>query len=74
MKYERVEINGEYIRLDDLLKFAGISPTGGTAKRMIQAGHVKVNGEICLQRGKKMKPGDTAEYGDETVEVIVNSE
>lgn len=38
--------------------------TGGMAKVAIQGGKVKVNGEICTMRGKKMRPGDSAEYLD----------
>ena len=61
-KGRAVPITGEYIKLESLLKFAGIIPTGGEAKTVIQAGNVLVNGEVCLMRGKKLRPGDTAEY------------
>jgi ribosome-associated protein len=57
-EFEPVEITGEFIRLDALLKFAAIAETGGEAKLMIQEGEVSVNGDICLQRGKKIRPGD----------------
>lgn len=53
-----VTISGEFIRLDALLKFAGIVQTGGEAKLYIQDGRAAVNGEQCLQRGKKVRPGD----------------
>ena len=54
----------EFIKLDSFLKFAGAVMTGGEAKELIQGGKVKVNGEICEMRGKKMRPGDVAEvYG-----------
>ena len=59
-----VAIRDEYIKLDSFLKFAGAVMTGGEAKEIIQAGKVKVNGEVCTMRGKKMRPGDVAEaYG-----------
>lgn len=64
-KGRAVPITGEYIKLEALLKFAGIIPTGGEAKTEIQAGKVLVNGEVCLMRGKKLRPGDTAEYQGE---------
>ena len=32
--------------------------TGGEAKELIQGGRVQVGGEVCLQRGKKIRPGD----------------
>ena len=53
-----IEITTEYIKLQDLLKFADIASTGGEAKLMVQDGEVQVNGEICTQRGKKIRPGD----------------
>ncbi len=59
---ENIKITGEFIRLDALLKFSGITATGGEAKELILDGHVTVNGEICTQRGKKIRPGDTVTY------------
>ena len=53
-----IEITTEYIKLQDLLKFAAIASTGGEAKIMVQEGEVRVNGEVCTQRGKKIRPGD----------------
>ena len=58
---ERVKINTEFIKLQDLLKFAGAVETGGEAKLRIQEGEVKVNGQPCTMRGKKLYPGDRAE-------------
>lgn len=55
-------LKGDYIRLDDLLKNASVVNTGGHAKIVIQEGEVKVNGEVCTMRGKKLRKGDTAEY------------
>jgi len=64
MKTEVVKLREgeEFIRLDSLLKMGG--GTGGMAKVAIQGGKVKGNGEICTMRGKKMRPGDSAEYLD----------
>ena len=61
MREEHVKINTEFIKLDALLKFAGAVETGGEAKIVIQDGEVKVNGEPCTMRGKKLRPGDRAE-------------
>ena len=61
MREERVKINTEFIKLEALLKFAGVVDTGGEAKLAIQGGEVKVNGEPCGLRGKKLRPGDWAE-------------
>ncbi len=55
-------LKGDYIRLDDLLKNVGVVNTGGHAKIIIQNGEVKVNGETCNMRGKKLRQGDFAEY------------
>lgn len=57
---EIIQITQEYIKLESLLKAAGVCGTGGEAKIRIQGGEVKVNGEICTQRGKKMRNGDVA--------------
>ena len=53
-----ITITTEYIKLQDLLKFANLVETGGEAKGRIQAGEVTVNGEVCTMRGKKIRPGD----------------
>ena len=59
---KKIEITTEFIKLDQLLKFAGLVMTGGEAKEIIQGGKVKVNGEICTMRGKKLYGGFTAEF------------
>ncbi len=69
MKAETVRIDTEYIRLQDLLKLSGLAATGGMAKIVIQNGEVKVNGEVCTMRGKKMRAGDNAEYDGVSVTV-----
>ncbi len=56
---EPIEIKTEFIRLDALLKFAAAVESGGAAKLLIQEGNVKVNGNPCTQRGKKLYEGDT---------------
>lgn len=62
----------EFIRLDALLKTEGAFETGGQAKLAIQSGEVKVNGETCTMRGKKMRDGDVAEYRGQLYEVHSN--
>lgn len=57
-------LKGDYIRLDDLLKNAGVVQTGGHAKIVIQNGEAKVNGKTCTMRGKKLRTGDSAEFED----------
>ncbi len=61
MQTEKIHISTDYIKLDSLLKFAGVTATGGEAKEIIGMGKVLVNGEKCQMRGKKLRPGDRAE-------------
>jgi ribosome-associated protein len=60
-----VTIDTEYIKLEALLKLAGLTGTGGEAKLRIQEGQVSVNGEVCLQRGRKLRDGDRVRLGGE---------
>ena len=55
---KKVIIKTEFIKLQDLLKFANLVETGGMAKECVQCGEVQVNGEVCTMRGKKIRPGD----------------
>ena len=66
---EQIKIKNEYIKLDALLKVGGAVGTGGQAKLVVQDGLVKVNGEVCTMRGKKMRNGDIAEYEGNFYEV-----
>lgn len=66
---DTIQINTEFIKLDSLLKFAGMVETGGEAKELIQAGQVKLNGKVCTMRGKKCVPGDEIELDGRTVAV-----
>lgn len=59
MKKQTFILQGEFIRLDDLLKLTGCVETGGQAKILIQNGQVLLNGEICTMRGKKLRGGET---------------
>ena len=63
MSAKSVKIDTEYIRLGDLLKYAGAADSGGEAKAMIRDGKVLVNGEAELRRGRKLRPGDRVETG-----------
>ena len=65
-----VTITTEFIKLQDLLKFANLVSTGGEAKIRILEGEVTVNGEVCTMRGKKMRPGDKCAIDNE-LELVV---
>ncbi len=59
---DRIVIHTEFIKLDALLKYAGLCETGGEAKAAVQEGLVSVNGEVCTMRGKKIRPGDHVSF------------
>ena len=67
---ENIEITTEYIKLQDLLKFAAAVQTGGEAKMVIQEGEVTVNGEVCAMRGRKIRPGDDVCFDGQHYAVI----
>lgn len=75
MEIQKLEISiiTEYIKLDQLLKFAQIADTGAIAKEMIADGIISVNGETCVMRGKKIRTGDVvfADFEDEGFEIMV---
>lgn len=62
MNSQIIRIRTEYIKLDQFLKFAGLTETGGQAKELVLAGGVTVNGEPCLARGKKLRAGDVVTH------------
>ena len=70
---ENVKIDTEFIKLDQLLKFAGIATYGSDAKYLVTNGFVFLNGEKELRRGKKIYPGDEVKviYEGESFEVKV---
>jgi len=70
MERNTFKIHTGYIKLDAFLKFAGAVGTGGEAKNAIQAGRVRVNGEVCAMRGKKLRPGDRVEL--DGAEIVVS--
>ena len=63
-KTEKIVIRTEFIKLDSFIKYAGLTDTGGQAKEIVLAGMVKVNGEVCTMRGKKIRPGDVVKRTD----------
>ena len=74
MTEQEIRIHTDYIRLDALLKLAGMADTGGAATVLIQAGKVRVNGEICTQRGRKLRPGDQVDRMDQEGDAVVREE
>ena len=66
----QIEISTEFIKLDSFLKFSGAASLGSEAKMYILDELVKVNGEICTQRGKKLYKGDVVEFNGDTFKVV----
>ena len=66
---DSILIHTDFIKLDAMLKFAGLVETGGEAQLLIQQGQVQVNGEVCTMRGKKLRGGDTVTLAGRTVAV-----
>ena len=66
----KISIHTEFIKLDALLKFANLCATGGEAKTAVLEGLVKVNGEVCTMRGKKLHPGDKVDCQGMSFEVV----
>ena len=77
---ETIAIRDEFIKLGQAMKLARLVDSGVEAKLVIQDGKVKVNGEICLQRGKKLYGGDTFEFdreffdGESTRVIVFNAD
>lgn len=65
----RLCVDGEFIRLDRLMKLASLVSTGGEAKVLIQGGEVFVDGEVCTMRGKKLRDGNVVRFGGDTLVV-----
>ena len=66
---ETITITTEFIKLQDLLKFASLVSTGGEAKQLILDEQVTVNGEVCTMRGRKIRPGDVVGFDGGTYTV-----
>ena len=66
----KIEITTEFIKLDSFLKFSSAVSMGSEAKMLILDELVKVNNEICTQRGKKLYKGDIVEFNGESYEVV----
>ena len=62
-------IKDDFIKLGQALKAAGFAQSGVDAKYAVMDGLVKVNGEVCVQRGKKLVPGDVVEYRGQTLKI-----
>ena len=73
MEKSEIKITTEFIKLDQLIKFAGIAYSGAEAKNMVLNECAFVNGELCTMRGKKIRPGDVVklQFEDNSFEISV---
>lgn len=69
-----IEIKGDYIELNKLLKIADIAPTGGVAGLMIADGVILVNGEVELRKRCKIRDGQTVSFEDNEITVVCNND
>ena len=67
-----VAITTEFIKLQDAMKYANIVYSGGEAKQLILDEMVKVNGEVCTMRGKKLRPGDKFEFEGQSYLICIH--
>lgn len=66
----QLKIDTDFIRFDAALKLANIVVTGGQAKMIIGDGQIKIDGEVCTMRGKKLRSGDSFEFDRKIYEII----
>ncbi len=71
---EELKIITEWVKLDQLVKYAGFAPTGAKAKILVDLGEFDVNGECCTKRGKKIKPGDVITFKNKSYKVVYDEE
>ena len=67
---DSIKIKDDFIKLGQALKLAGLVESGVDAKLEIKEGFVKVNGQVEVQRGKKIRPGDVIEYDGQQIKVV----
>lgn len=66
----QIKLREEYIKLGQALKAAGLTASGADAKNEILEGKVKVNGQVEIQRGKKLYEGDTVVFEEKEIKII----
>ena len=72
IEQHEIKINTEFIKLDQLLKYSGLAETGGHEKEIVAEGAVSVNGEVCMMRGKKIRPGDVITVDQYEIHILSN--
>ena len=67
------ELESEFVELYKILKFEGLSQSGGSAKKAIADGLVSVNGEVETRKRKKIRAGDQIDFIDHHIEIVSKS-
>jgi len=67
---ETLKLRDEFIKLGQALKAVGLVESGVDAKFVIQDGEVKVNGQIEVQRGKKLYDGDEVSFDGTIIKIV----
>ena len=67
---EIIKLREEYIKLGQVLKACNLVESGVDAKFVIQDGLVKVNGQVELQRGKKLYDGDVVSFDGTDIKIV----
>ncbi len=68
---QTLKLRDDFIKLGQALKASGLVESGVDAKYAVQDGLVKVNGQIEVQRGKKLVDGDVVEYNGNSIKIVV---
>ena len=69
---EEIRITTPFIKLDQLVKFAGLAETGAKANILIELVEFNINGELCTKRGKKIKPGDVIDFKNKKYKIVLD--
>ena len=67
---EEIKLRDEFIKLGQAIKAANLVESGAEAKEVIQEGYVKVIGEVCTQRGKKLVAGDIVSFEGNEIKIV----
>lgn len=68
---QTLKLRDDFIKLGQALKASGLVESGVDAKYAVQDGFVKVNGQVEMQRGKKLVDGDVVEYNGNSIKIVV---
>jgi ribosome-associated protein len=65
-----LQVRGEYIQLDQLLKTTGLCPSGGRAPAELEVRNVRVGRVVVNRQPANLRPGQQVDYAGETVLLV----